>query len=84
MRGLSIEPLWKRIPPADLDLEGIDWVILGGESGSGKLTRPFSVEWAEELRALLALIVLAVGLRMGLGLFLTPDDPFVLMSGMGE
>lgn len=50
-RGLSIEPLWDRIPPKDLNLRGIDWVILGGESGSGKLTRPFHVEWAEELHA---------------------------------
>jgi protein gp37 len=50
MRGLSIEPLWDRIPPSALDLDGIDWVIVGGESGSGDLTRPFSLEWAEELR----------------------------------
>ena len=33
--------------------------------------------------AILALIVLLVGLRMGLGLFITPDEPFVLMSVMG-
>lgn len=50
IRGLSIEPLWDRIPPSKLNLQGIDWVILGGESGSGDLTRPFSLEWAEELR----------------------------------
>jgi protein gp37 len=50
IRGLSIEPLWNRIPPGKLNLKGIDWVILGGESGSGDLTRPFAVEWAEELR----------------------------------
>ncbi len=50
-RGLSIEPLWERIPPEDLDLTGIDWVIGGGESGSGALTRPFHTEWAEELHA---------------------------------
>lgn len=51
MRGLSIEPLWERIPPSTLDLTGIDWVIVGGESGSGlKFTRPFALEWAEELR----------------------------------
>jgi len=31
----------------------------------------------------LALIVLLVGLQMGLGLFVRPDDPFVLMSGAG-
>jgi protein gp37 len=51
IKGLSIEPLWKRIPPSKLNLKGIDWVILGGESGSGfKFTRPFALEWAEELR----------------------------------
>ena len=50
IRGLSIEPLWNRIPPGKLNLRGIDWVILGGESGSGDLTRPFALEWAEELR----------------------------------
>ena len=51
MRGLSIEPLWSRIPPSKLDLKGIDWVILGGESGSGlEFTRPFSLEWVEEIR----------------------------------
>ncbi len=51
MKGLSIEPLWERIPPSKLDLNGIDWVIVGGESGAGlKFTRPFALEWAEELR----------------------------------
>ncbi|MBX3739942.1 MAG: DUF5131 family protein [Akkermansiaceae bacterium] len=50
VKGLSIEPLWERIPPEKLDLTGIDWVIVGGESGSGNLTRPFALEWAEELR----------------------------------
>lgn len=50
VRGLSIEPLWERIPPKKLNLTGIDWVIVGGESGAGDLTRPFALEWAEELR----------------------------------
>lgn len=50
IKGLSIEPLWERIAPEDLDLSGIDWVILGGESGSGNLTRPFDLAWVEELR----------------------------------
>ena len=50
-RGLSIEPLWERLPPRRLDLTGIDWVIVGGESGSGSATQPFHTEWAEELRA---------------------------------
>ena len=49
-RGLSIEPLWERLPAASLDLTGIDWVIVGGESGCGERTRPFDVAWAEELR----------------------------------
>jgi protein gp37 len=51
VRGLSLEPLWERIDPAHLNLEGIDWVIVGGESGSAVGdTRPFPIEWAEELR----------------------------------
>lgn len=51
IRGLSIEPLWARIPPSKINLKGIDWVIVGGESGSGlQFTRPFALEWAEELR----------------------------------
>lgn len=50
-RGLSIEPLWGRIPVSKLDLTGIDWVIVGGESGAGLAhTRPFALEWAEEIR----------------------------------
>ena len=48
-RGLSIEPLWERLPAEKLDLTGIDWVIVGGESGSGRFTRPFALEWAEEI-----------------------------------
>lgn len=51
VRGLSLEPIWERIPPESLDLTGIDWLILGGESGSKKKhSRPFAIEWAEELR----------------------------------
>jgi protein gp37 len=45
MRGLSVEPLWEEIT---LDLTGIDWVIVGGESGAS--AEPFHVEWAEKLR----------------------------------
>lgn len=44
-RGLSLEPLWSRL---DIDLDGIDWVIVGGESG-GDAT-PFHLEWAQEIR----------------------------------
>lgn len=49
-RGLSVEPLWERIPPEELNLEGIDWVILGGESGDAKDScKPFDVAWAHDL-----------------------------------
>lgn len=49
-RGLSIEPLRERIPPDKLNLEGIDWVIMGGESGRYDCVHPFQLEWARELR----------------------------------
>ncbi len=43
-RGLSIEPLWT---PVELPLRGIDWAIVGGESGSG--AKPFQLEWARDI-----------------------------------
>jgi protein gp37 len=46
-RFLSIEPLLG--PIANLDLAGIDWVIVGGESGPG--ARPMAKEWVDELLA---------------------------------
>jgi protein gp37 len=46
VKFLSIEPL---IGPLDnLDLEGIDWVIVGGESGPG--ARPMQIEWVRWIR----------------------------------
>jgi protein gp37 len=44
---LSIEPLLGPIP--NLDLTGIDWAIVGGESGPG--ARPMHKEWVEEILA---------------------------------
>ncbi len=58
-------------------------LLVGGVVGAQLGARASSRFRAEELRAILALIVLAVGLRMGLGLFFAPDEPFVLMSGLG-
>ncbi len=46
VKFLSIEPLLGPIP--DLDLTGIDWVIVGGESGPG--CRPMAIEWVAEIR----------------------------------
>ncbi|MEI6451441.1 MAG: DUF5131 family protein, partial [Actinomycetes bacterium] len=43
---LVLEPL---LGPVDaLDLTGIDWVILGGESGPG--ARPLHIEWVRSVR----------------------------------
>jgi uncharacterized membrane protein YfcA len=58
-------------------------LLLGGVLGAQYGARASSRFRAEELRAILAIIVLLVGLRMGLGLFVTPDEPFVLMQGAG-
>jgi protein gp37 len=45
-RFISAEPLLG--PLETLDLEGIDWLIAGGESGPGH--RPVKAEWVRELR----------------------------------
>jgi uncharacterized membrane protein YfcA len=58
-------------------------LLLGGVLGAQVGARASGRFRAEELRALLALLVLVVGLRMGIGLFVTPEDPFVLMQGGG-
>ena len=46
VKFLSLEPLLE--PLGELDLTGIDWVIVGGESGKG--FRPMSHAWAREIR----------------------------------
>jgi protein gp37 len=46
VRFLSLEPLLGPLP--GLNLEGIDWVIVGGESGPG--SRPMAPEWAMSIR----------------------------------
>src|SRR6266498_1504152 len=46
VRFLSLEPLLGPLP--SLDLEGIDWVIVGGESGPRH--RPLDLDWVRELR----------------------------------
>lgn len=46
VRFLSVEPLIE--PVGDIDLTGIDWVIVGGECGPG--TRPMAADWAREVR----------------------------------
>ncbi len=46
VKFLSLEPLIGPLP--GLDLEGIDWVIVGGESGPG--SRPMRKEWVVEIK----------------------------------
>lgn len=46
VKFLSCEPLLEALP--NLDLEGIDWVIVGGESGRG--ARPIRKEWVHDIR----------------------------------
>ncbi len=46
VRFLSLEPLIGPLP--DLNLSGIHWVIVGGESGPG--ARPMQSEWVQDIR----------------------------------
>jgi protein gp37 len=46
LRGLSIEPLLEDL--GEVDLNGIDWVIVGGESGHG--ARPMHPDWVRSIR----------------------------------
>jgi len=48
IRFLSCEPLLE--PLGDLNLDGIDWVIIGGESGPAGDRRPMSHAWARDIR----------------------------------
>ena len=46
VKFLSLEPLLGPLP--DLKLDGVDWVIAGGESGPG--ARPMQADWARDIR----------------------------------
>lgn len=45
VRFVSVEPLLEDI--GEVDLRGIHWVIIGGESGPG--ARPFNIQWARDV-----------------------------------
>lgn len=45
VRFLSIEPMLEALP--DLDLTNINWIVVGGESGSK--ARPIKLEWIEDI-----------------------------------
>ena len=46
IKFLSVEPLIGPVP--SLDVEGLDWLIVGGESGIG--ARPMDLDWVREVR----------------------------------
>ena len=46
VKFLSIEPLLEDL--GEIDLTGIDWAIVGGESGPG--ARPMNAEWVRNIR----------------------------------
>jgi protein gp37 len=46
VKFLSVEPLLEDL--GEIDLAGIDWVIVGGESGPG--ARPMKMEWVTSIR----------------------------------
>ncbi len=46
VKFLSLEPLLGPLP--NLNLKGIDWVIVGGESGPG--ARPMNPEWVKQIQ----------------------------------
>lgn len=56
-------------------------LLFGGVIGAQYGARASSHFRAEEMRALMGLIVLLVGIQMGLGLFIRPEEMFVLAPG---
>lgn len=44
VRWVSVEP---QLGPVELELDRMDWVVVGGESGPG--ARPFDVDWASSI-----------------------------------
>jgi protein gp37 len=46
VKFLSCEPLLGQLP--EINLQGIDWVIVGGESGRN--ARPIKAEWVQDIR----------------------------------
>ncbi len=48
IKFLSLEPLLGPMP--NLNLEGIDWVIVGGESGPKSKIRKMELDWAWDIR----------------------------------
>jgi protein gp37 len=48
IKFLSVEPLLGPMSDLGAYIDGIDWIIVGGESGHG--ARPLDIEWVREIR----------------------------------
>ena len=48
IKFLSLEPLLSPLP--DLNINGLDWIVVGGESGPG--ARPMNADWVRPIRNL--------------------------------
>lgn len=59
-------------------------LMVGGVVGAQMGARASNRFRPDSLRAVLALIVLLVGLQMGIGLFVPPPDPFAFAPGAGQ
>ena len=59
-------------------------LMVGGVLGAQLGARASNRFRPDSLRAVLALIVLLVGLQMGIGLFVPPPDPFAFAPGTGQ
>lgn len=69
VRFLTVEPM---LEPMTLALDGIDWVICGGESGPNR--RPFDKEWASHLRARCKMSGVPFFFKQGAGRYPGMDD----------
>ena len=59
-------------------------LLFGGVIGAQIGARASARFRAEELRIILAVITLMVGMEMGLGLFVAPNEPFAFAPGVGK
>src|SRR5947209_11048107 len=67
VKFLSLEPLLGPLP--NIDLRGIDWVIVGGESGPH--ARPMNPSWLSEIRDHCRNAGVAFFFKLGGGVFKT-------------
>ena len=70
-----------RLAPEDADIRLDGFLLRGRATPTARQLQEVGVR-PDSLRAVLALIVLLVGLQMGLGLFVPPADPFAFAPGV--